>query len=296
MHTVHRLCAVLVLLVAAFASTVSQAAVTTFTSRAAWQAAAGGTVTTIDFATKDDGSPISSPPTAVQFSSLTLKGVTFLNVFSFNNLFLISYPNPTYRINLPLGTSAVGATLWSEDNVPGVYEVRLSSGEVFHSVSSGFSAMHDFFGVVSTAPLEWIEVGWAAGSSNGFLGLDDFSFVASTTQQIRIDIKPSATNEINPVNPDANGVIPVAIISNSTFDATQVYIPSVRFGRAGTEAPIVTHSYQDTNGDGRLDVVMQFRTQSTGIQCGDTMAKLTGQTTGGTQVNGSDVIRTVGCK
>jgi hypothetical protein len=65
---------------------------------------------------------------------------------------------------------------------------------------------------------------------------------------------------------------------------------------AGTEAPIVTHSYQDTNGDGRLVVVMQFRTQSTGIQCGDTMSKLTGQTTGGAQFTGADVIRTVGCK
>jgi hypothetical protein len=292
MHTVYRLCTVLVLLVAAFAGTVAQAAVTTFNNRAAWQTAAG-TATTIAFDTKDDGTPITDPPVDVVFASLTLKGVTFLDARSYLNQFLYTATQAVIRVNLPANTTAFGVDLTNLFDDPGSYIVRLSTGEVLSAPAGISFGFPDFFGVTSTTPIQWAEF----SLNSSFLGFDNFSFVGPPlTQQVRIDIKPSASNDINPVNPDANGVIPVAIVSSSTFDALQVYIPSVRFGRAGTEAPIVTHSYQDTNGDGRLDLVMQFRTQATGIQCGDTTAKLSGQTTGGTQLTGSDVIRTVGCK
>jgi hypothetical protein len=296
MHTVYRLYAVLFLLVTALASTVAQAAVTTFTDRAAWQAAAGGIVTTIDFATKDDGSPITNPVSDILFSSLTLRGVTFPNIRSYFNDSIYTPLAVGIHASLPPNTTAIGVDLTSFFDIPGdTYTITISSGgvsQVFNSPAGTNPGNYDFFGLISTSPVEWIEYHLDFSA----IAMDNFSFVALTALQVRIDIKPSASNDINPVNPDANGVIPVSLLSSSTFDATQVYIPSLRFGRAGTEAPIVTHSYQDTNGDGRLDLVMQFRTQSTGIQCGDTTAKLTGQTVGGAQITGSDVIRTVGCK
>jgi hypothetical protein len=51
----------------------------------------------------------------------------------------------------------------------------------------------------------------------------------------------------------------------------------------------------DTNGDGQLDLVLHFRTEQTGIQCGDTSANLTGETAAGGKIAGTDAIRTVGC-
>ena len=109
---------------------------------------------------------------------------------------------------------------------------------------------------------------------------------------VDIDIKPgSFPNSINPRN---QGVIPVAILSTPSFDATTVDASSVRFGPAGA-APV--HSaLADVDGDGDVDMILHFRTQNTGIVCGDTSATLTGHTTGGQLITGSDSVKTAGCK
>jgi len=64
-------------------------------------------------------------------------------------------------------------------------------------------------------------------------------------------------------------------------------------------APTEAHSkghIEDVNGDGRLDLMLHFRTQDTGIQCGDTSASLTGETFDGAPIQASDSIITVGCR
>jgi hypothetical protein len=43
-------------------------------------------------------------------------------------------------------------------------------------------------------------------------------------------------------------------------------------------------------------MILYFNTQETGIQRGDTSASLTGETVGGQAIEGSDALRTVGCK
>lgn len=111
---------------------------------------------------------------------------------------------------------------------------------------------------------------------------------------IQIDIKPgSFPNSINPGN---KGVIPVAILTTSTFNATLVDPLSVRFGPGGATEIHNTGHIEDVNGDGKNDLVLHFDTQSSGIHCGDTSASLTGQTFGGQAIKGSDSIVTVGCK
>jgi len=45
-----------------------------------------------------------------------------------------------------------------------------------------------------------------------------------------------------------------------------------------------------------MDLILHFNTQSTGIVCGNTSASLTGETLGGQMIEGTDSIRTVGCK
>ena len=111
--------------------------------------------------------------------------------------------------------------------------------------------------------------------------------------EVTIDIKPGSSP--NSINPKSNGVIPVAILTTDTFDATTVDPLSVQFGpNEATEAHGKGH-IEDANGDGEPDLVLHFRTQETGITCGEISASLTGQTVDGEPIEGSDAIKTVGC-
>lgn len=109
-----------------------------------------------------------------------------------------------------------------------------------------------------------------------------------------IDIKPGSFP--NSINPKSKGVIPVTILTTKTFDATTVDPTTVLFGRTGTEAAPVHSTLEDVDGDGDTDMVLHFKTQNTGIRCGDTSASLTGETVNGQAIEGSDTIKTVGCK
>ena len=109
---------------------------------------------------------------------------------------------------------------------------------------------------------------------------------------IVIDIKPGSTP--NSINPRSKGVIPVAILTTDTFDATTVD-PTTVFGPTGTEAVPVQVALDDVDGDGDTDMILHFNTQDTGIQCGDTSASLTGETFSGQPITGADSIRTAGC-
>jgi hypothetical protein len=114
------------------------------------------------------------------------------------------------------------------------------------------------------------------------------------TIQIGIDIKPG--NFPNSINPRSKGVIPVAVMTTATFDATTVDPTTVFFGVTGTEAAPVHSDLSDIDRDGDFDMILHFKTQDTGIMCGDTSASLTGQTFSKQAIQGSDTIVTVGCK
>ena len=114
------------------------------------------------------------------------------------------------------------------------------------------------------------------------------------TQKVAIDIRPDSAT--NPINPKSRGVIPVAILSTSGFDALTVDPSSVTFGAVGTEAKAVMGASEDVNGDGVLDLLLHFETQATGIEYGLTSANLKGKTFDRTEVEGSDVVNIVGSK
>jgi hypothetical protein len=119
----------------------------------------------------------------------------------------------------------------------------------------------------------------------------DYTNVA---KQVVIDIKPGS--DTNPINPKSKGVILVALLTTDTFDATTVDSTMVLFGATGTEAAPVHSALADVDGDGNVDMILHFETQDTGIQCGDTSASLTGETFDEQAIEGSDSIKTVGCK
>ena len=86
------------------------------------------------------------------------------------------------------------------------------------------------------------------------------------------------------VNPTAGGLLGVAILSSSTFDALTIDPASVCFGdvedpgqRTCTEAHGTGHA-EDVDGDGRSDLLLHYKIALTGIDTGDTSACLTGRT------------------
>ena len=125
-------------------------------------------------------------------------------------------------------------------------------------------------------------------------GLDRVAIGVALFQTVKIDIHPGSFP--NSINPRSNGVTPVAILTQGGFDARTVDVKTVRFGRFGTEAAAVQSALEDVDRDGDLDLILHFRTQETGIQCGDTSAMLIGVTLSSQIIEGSDSIVTVGCQ
>jgi hypothetical protein len=115
--------------------------------------------------------------------------------------------------------------------------------------------------------------------------------------EVEIDIKPGGTpNSINCNNP--TGVIPVAILSTDSFDATTVDHTTVTFEGAsethvdkGTGLP--RRHEEDVNGDGRTDLVFHFRLGDADLGCGSTEARLEGETFDGQRIFGVDSVRMI---
>lgn len=119
-------------------------------------------------------------------------------------------------------------------------------------------------------------------------------------QTVQIDVDP--WSPANPVLPNSNNLIAVAVLGSNTatgdaenLDALQIDPHSVRLGigAAPNEAiPLVS----DFNGDTNTDIAFGFRTQETGIFCEDTEVSLTGMTYAGVEVTGTDVIDATDCE
>ncbi len=99
---------------------------------------------------------------------------------------------------------------------------------------------------------------------------------------VQIDIKPGSTD--NPINPNAQGVIPVAILSTKDFDAGTVDPASVTFGRGQAKEIHGTGHIEDVNSDGRPDMVLHFDTQQTKVKCTDMAVFLRGKTLTGQEI------------
>ena len=122
-----------------------------------------------------------------------------------------------------------------------------------------------------------------AGSATAFPNGIDWAETAPVVTEIHIDV-------LSTVNPRARGVIPVAILTTPSFDATTVDVSAVRFGPGeASETHGVGHP-SDVDGDGDVDLVLHFRTQDAAIPCGSTTATLTGA-----GITGADSIQMAGC-
>ena len=201
-----------------------------------------------------------------------------------------------WDVALDSGGKIVAAGASGDDFAVARYNADGSLDESFGSggkVVTDFDNGGDYVFAVAVQPDHRIVV---VGDSGFALGLVRYLGEAEAVA-VLVDIKPGS--DTNPINLRSKGVIPVAILSTASFDATTVDPASVCFGDADdasqrdcTEAHGTGH-LEDVNGDGRLDLLLHFETQQTGIDPGDTQACLTGKTFTGVDIQGCDSVTTV---
>jgi hypothetical protein len=112
---------------------------------------------------------------------------------------------------------------------------------------------------------------------------------------VRVDIRPGDSE--NAINPGSHGVVPVAVLGEADFDAATVDPASVRFAGAQVRAQKngkLMASLEDANGDGLVDLLMQFSTDDLLLRSGGGDLELFGATFAGQAIHGQDAVKLVG--
>lgn len=126
----------------------------------------------------------------------------------------------------------------------------------------------------------------------------DNILLSTHTSDVEIDIKPESDS--NFINLRGKGIIPVAILTTSVadgdeadFDAMDVDPSTLIMAGASARTRGKSGrigSFEDVDGDGDLDLVVQFCKDELDLLAEDTEAVLEGQTFDGTPIRGSDSI------
>jgi hypothetical protein len=114
---------------------------------------------------------------------------------------------------------------------------------------------------------------------------------------VEIDIKPG--EEPNPVNCSSRGLLPVAVLSSDSFDASQIDVLTVSLAGAGVAvrgygAQYMAH-LEDVNADALVDLMLHFETQDLDLeQLTGGVLVLSGSTFTGETFEASDEVVLVG--
>lgn len=108
---------------------------------------------------------------------------------------------------------------------------------------------------------------------------------------VGIDIKPGSYP--NCFNLDGRGVVPLAILGSDVFDVTQIDFGTLSFEglavRVRGQGRLLC-TFEDSDGDGHLDVVCQFEDVEGDWTGGDSVGRVTGRLDDGTWIEGFDSI------
>lgn len=230
-----------------------------------------------------------SSPVTLTFAEITQDGTTGLTTSS---------SGPPLPSGFSLGDPATYYSLTTTAQFDGSIEVCIDYSGISFGDESSLKLLHFENGV-------WEDRTSSLDTQNNIIcaavtSLSPFAIVELEEIQILLDIKPNLVP--NSIDPNNQGVLPAAILTTSTgtgellnFDATTVDPLSLVFGPLGARETHNRGHIQDVDGDGDLDLILHFKTEDTGIQCGDTEASLTGETFIGQPILGTDAIQTVGC-
>jgi hypothetical protein len=114
-----------------------------------------------------------------------------------------------------------------------------------------------------------------------------YATAAPPVVEVEIDIKPGSYP--NSVNLKSKGVVPVAVLTTDDFDASTVDPGTVEFAGA---SPVRWH-LEDVDDDGDLDLLFHFKAQELDLDEDSTGATLTGDTTDGKHISGTDTLNIV---
>jgi hypothetical protein len=169
------------------------------------------------------------------------------------------------------------------------------AGNVIWTLQLGTAATDEGLGVaVGSSGL------YITGSTQGVLGPSGAggqdAYVAKVAQIsiVAIDIEPGSFP--NAIDLDSQDVVPVAILSGPTFDATTVdpatvtlVCPAVEMESKSAGAA----SVEDVNGDSLPDIVVPVRTEALELSATDEDAQLDARTFDGRPIRGTDLVRVV---
>lgn len=124
------------------------------------------------------------------------------------------------------------------------------------------------------------------------------------TIRVDVDIKPNSDE--NPVSLRGKGLLPVAILTTDDFDAAEVDPSTVTLGDDdGDDTPVpekpngsLFATFEDVDGDADVDLLLHFEVEAL-VESGDldsstTELTLNGETSDGTPIRGTDIVRRVG--
>ena len=142
------------------------------------------------------------------------------------------------------------------------------------------------------------------------LPLDDTGFVTIGTDPtsgqifaVSMDFQPrDAMNrfEVEDEVDDDDGIVKVALLTSSggvgqSFDATQVDVSSVTFGRTGSEATPRRSRIKDVDKDGNADLVLKFSSVEADLTCTTDRVFIKGSSFDGVGFSATDVATPTDC-
>jgi hypothetical protein len=205
-----------------------------------------------------------------------------------SDITLGTWPNQQFRMDI-VSTSA-SITDMGTGVLANVYKTNVGDAAVMTGYTHISASLDQFAGQTIRLRFASVETEWFFQ-----VGVDNVMAHPQNT----VDIKPGSAT--NPVNLNANGTLPVVILSDANFDATTITASSITLGdNSGTETSIevnrngvIQASTEDVDGDGDLDFVAHFSIPTL-VSNGDltsttTRLYINGSATGGT-VEGSDVV------
>ena len=126
----------------------------------------------------------------------------------------------------------------------------------------------------------------------GVVDMGAYEWQGPSVITVQIDIKPGSYP--NAINNDGHGVIPVAVLGSADFEVSLILVHTVTLEgmsiKVVGKASKMLYHYEDVNGDGFDDLVMQIQDMDGAFEPGTVTATLTGELLCGTPIVGQDTI------